>query len=106
MSDETKVKPAVTETRAAWIDMPEPKPNMTEDYNPQKRTFIEKPKVKLCPTCGQPVALPAKQMKGCMSVYVNAETGRDYAAIADDAETLVVQGVSLTRKDKWKGNKQ
>ena len=95
------IVPIVTENKTAWVDMPVPKPSSPETYDPQKRTFIKKPEVKLCPTCGQPVQMPVQQMKGAMSVYVNAETGKDYATIADNAETLTIDGVVLTRKDKW-----
>jgi hypothetical protein len=96
------VQPVVTEQKAAWVDMPEPVAKMPETYDPQKRTFIKKDQIKLCPTCGQPVTLPGKRMTGAMSVYVNPDTGKDILTTADNAETLEVNGVKLVRKDLWK----
>lgn len=96
-----QVTPLPTESKANFIEMPEPKYQAPETYDPQKRTFINKPKVLLCPTCGQQVHEPVKQMQGHMSVYVNADTGKDYATMANNADSLEVQGVELIRKDLY-----
>jgi len=94
------VVPLATETKPAWIEVSIPAPKMPGVYDPQKNSPIPKPRNLCCPTCGQRVQDDVKKVGASMSVYVTAE-GKDFATIAESADTLVVQGVTVYRKDKW-----
>lgn len=74
---------------------------MPETYNPQNRTFIHKPEVKVCVTCGQPLPSEVTPMTNEMNNYLNPISNRA-VCINSGADVLEVQGVKLY---KVTGNK-
>jgi len=71
---------------------------MPETYNPRERTFIKKPEVKICVTCGQPIHENVKPLNTKMNVYVNDISGNKVTMMSE-AEYIEVQGVRLRRSD-------
>lgn len=67
---------------------------MPETYNPRDRSFIKKPEVKVCVTCGQPIAPDIKPMNNYMNQYVNKISGNMVILNSND-DTIEVQGVIL-----------
>lgn len=67
---------------------------MPETYDPQKVTFIKKPVVETCITCGQPLPTRAQPMSNEMNNYLNILSGKT-VTINSGADTLNIQGVTL-----------
>ena len=77
---------------------------MPETYDPQKRTFIHKPEVKVCVTCGQPLPSEVAPLTNEMNNYINPISNR-VVCINSGADVLDIQGVKLYKATKDKDGK-
>ena len=69
-------------------------PPMPTTYNPQERTFIKRPELKICAACGQPIQPEVKPMNNHMSNYLNKKTGL-VVTLNSDEPYFEVQGQVL-----------
>ena len=68
---------------------------MPETYDPQKRTFIKKPEIKICPSCGQPIMPEVKPFNNHMNHYIaNSPDAKPMVVNSDEAE-LEINGVKV-----------
>jgi|ERR1700722_4154547 len=66
-----------------------------ETYNPQARTFLKKPEIKICPACNQPLPSDIKPMTNYMSRYnARTEGAKDIIFNSND-DTIELNGVKL-----------
>ena len=70
-------------------------------YNPQERSFIKKPEIKICPSCGQPIQPDVKPLGNAMNKYVNAQTGKVIGVLNDDKEEITIGDTVLLREDVY-----
>lgn len=78
---------------------------MSETYNPRDRTFIKKPEIKLCPTCGHQMMADVKPMTNIMNRYINPLSGRVVAINSGD-DTVEQSGVTLYRCELERNEKR
>src|ERR1035441_3848140 len=68
---------------------------MPETFDVQKRTFIQKPEVKICPACGQPITPDVKPMSNHMNSYIANTENAKPQIVNSNEESIILNGVTV-----------